>query len=401
MRSSKLVTEIVIWCIIYLIALSSAVGAVNSVSCAGARGEAAHSLNSYGAKETIDELNDYFEHHGQKHLAYKHGRVAAEHIMLNQEYQPQHYFVMTHGEPADKIANTGEMVWVGKDWLGDQEMWATDWTNNTHIGGLNWGRIGYPAMPGAFVYLSPCNGFDDKIDPDYLELFQKKLMAWVAVGHTGSPYTSACNKFATVYADRVTDGKKTYWTAIDIAEGKMDNRYRLDNDWYPASKFKVVDQYQKGSGLDHTSADDRYRHIRRKEANEGQALIKNGPPKILTYNLDNYKWKNKNNGGYFVFHGVIDGVKTDPSTGTIVITRKVTRNGQTTTLCTTTYNVANRMTTLHGATVPGGSDICSAYVNAYQCGLGGTLTIEVDFNSNDPNCNGILIDRFEWMEFGK
>ena len=204
-----------------------------------------------------------------------------------------------------------------------------------------------------------------------------------------SPSAYDMKDFLEKYSDRIADDGDTFKQAIE--------RGVKTATW---STIKTTTWYWTDSMLDHYSKDDRYRMISRHIDDEASTLNR-GSTKTLEFDRDEAKYEGKSNGGYYVFHGVVNNDQTDIiNDADIEIEVKQKIGSSWSTLKTETfYDVYNHIY-INDGSYYGGSYICTTFIEPDDIEDAEWIRVVTKLlNSSDATT--IQVHRSEFIEIGK
>ena len=359
----------------------SYVEAVNSFCVTSPSYTNGHNNQKAAIDEAHDELNDFYTE--GEHQKANTGRTKANTLMTIQKYQPQNYIFCGHGCVDSNSKEGGRTISSGignnGEYLSAQAIMQI--TKNAHKSGLE-----YSKAPLSVILYMACSSADDQSNKDnFCDAFMTNMSAWMYIGMKSSLDLGDAKRFIFDYSDKITDGKRSYKRAM---EESVD---------FTFSFFELNYWYKIGGDLDHNARDDKYRSIDRVEDHEGET-IENGGYKYMTYNRN---FEGTTNGGYFVFHGVLD---NDPEDDEIKadITISIYRGTESADVLVSTDTYYGLMNNNYpGCTIYGGSDICTRMIPASTMNTVSTSYLKIIVKFERGTAESIYIDRFELMEVGK
>ncbi len=372
--------------LLLLAVVAPAVDAVNSICTTGDYDEEKHSTHKKAINYAKDKINDFYNTNGQVHEDFPNGIEADKFLMHFQKYQPQTVIISSHGK-------SGAYIYLGHD---DREYITPGYIMNNiyHGDGDNPGWQ-HAAAPFSAIVSASCDSAKDRDGAyDFMDAFSGHLYAWIFIGSPKANLVINHREFIEEYSYEITYGKSSYKRAWE--EG-----VKAVTCW-DSNVFKMRIVYQKDcTDKDHDSWYDKYRSIYRNE-NAGCTLTYEDKLELSFTRSFPYT----SNGGYIVFHGVINNDETDwTSTAKIKIQvyRKINNIWTEVTAYTSTWDPISNHDSLAWSRYYGGSDICSVYLTpSFLTNTIGTgeILFKVS-NLNDGESDSIYVDRFEFMEIGK
>ena len=342
------------------------------------------------------DLHHAYTSEGQSHLSDLNGKTEADVLAHFQRYQPQTFVINTHGGGGTL---KGKYLVVGEGSQSDGWL-ASRLTGENGIQRASKTGYRYSAIPFGNMVLLGCWSSLTTYTPNFQHTMRYDLGSWIVIGQPESEYVRYADRFATKYIDEVVDQKHSYSRGIEVAV-KNTPIWKFKRGW--DTTYKIEYRYISGGYLDHKSKDDKYRYIQRNEDDEGETLNEGSS----TYLIHTRSFSKTTNGGYIIFHGVIDNnyySLTKDANIRLDIQRKV--NNQWTTSYTENYNIIkNRKFEYDESVKYGGSDIISYYIPAsyLDSTIGnGQIQFKITIvDDTDGQTDNIKIDRFEFIEIGK
>ncbi|MDG6224982.1 MAG: hypothetical protein QCI82_05660 [Candidatus Thermoplasmatota archaeon] len=391
MKKNLIMALAIIWALLFVI---PNVNAVNSFGTTCPTNKDGYKTMRSGINKYNDALNDYYNDYGQQHLKDTNGKDAADLIAYIQKYQFQNLAIITHGYTAS--SREGKEIDMG-DGTTNEILDVVQLTGSQGIQRAGKTGYQYSALPFGAINILACESGKTTNTPNWLTTFQTSLGAWIVITTPNIEWASQHKNFIETFADKITDGKKSYKTAIE--DGVKNAALR--------SIFRSYTiRYYYRTGLDHDTRLDKYRYIDRHEGGE-TCWLNEGSSVEWSFTRS---YSKNSNGGYIVFHGIIDNDEDSlTKDANVKIRYFVKENGifneKTPQTTATTFNdIKNREHRLFQKSYYGGTDICSYYLTAsFMKSTVGSKEFKIridNINDNDGVTDNIYIDRFEFMEIG-